>query len=106
SRETVHVHRPVPLELANLAWEGGLWPTLQVGSTGIIKLPFRLCGPRLAKKLLPIARVLLHAHELFRSRRSGEDQVVVTPVGGQRDGCLGVRGSLAQQDWRQGQHCD
>jgi hypothetical protein len=50
---------------------------------------------RTAKELLPIARVLLHAFELFLSRRVGEEKVVVTPVGGQMDDCLGILGSLA-----------
>ena len=62
---------------------------------GTVKLRLRQ-RPRPAKELLPISRVLLRAHELFRSRRSGEDKVVVTPVGRQRYACLRIRRSLPE----------
>jgi hypothetical protein len=51
---------------------------------------------RTAQELLTIARVLLRALELFLSRRVGEDKVVVAPIAGQMDDCLGVLGSLTQ----------
>ncbi|SPE30064.1 hypothetical protein SBA2_480005 [Acidobacteriia bacterium SbA2] len=66
----------------------------QLERKGTKKLRLRRRRLRTAKQLLPIARFLLHAFELFRSRRVGEEKVVVAPVGGEMDYCLGVLGSL------------
>src|ERR1017187_8806641 len=81
----------------------------QLERKGTIKLRLRRRRLRTAKELVPIARVLLRAFELFGSRRVGEEKVVVAPVGGQMDDCLGVLGSLTlghltKKSRRQGQH--
>ena len=81
----------------------------QLERKGHITLRLRWRRLRTAKELLPIARFLLHAFELFGRRRVGEEKVVVAPVGGEMDYCLGILGSLTlghltQQNRRKCQH--
>src|SRR4029077_2357672 len=66
---------------------------------GRVSQPCRIlrqdAGHVLPVPLLPITRILADSLGLFRRRRPGENNMTVTPVGGQRDSLLRRFGRLA-----------